>query len=307
MAWDEDSLHRWLLRTPPRGLAGAAGHDAAVLRAFAGRPVQCVDQTVEKVHFESDAPPARVGRKAACRALSDLAATAAIPRALFLALSAPRQREERWLRALIGGVRRAAREHGADLAGGDLCASPGPVVIGVTALGELPGRRRPPARDAARAGQRLLVTGQLGGSLLGRHMTFEPRLAEGRALYARGATAMMDVSDGLAWDLFRLARRSGVRLDVDADCVPLHAAARRAARTSGRAPLWHALHDGEDYELVATLPARAAARALADARRFCPGLAAIGRVRRGRGLWLCGEDGGTRRWQAREGGFRHGA
>lgn len=305
--WSEDRLHRWILaRAAPRGLAGSAGHDAAVLRRLRGRPVVCTDQTVEGVHFEPACAPARVGRKAAARALSDLAASAAAPRALLLGLRAPRERAEGWLRSCIAAVMREARAHGAELVGGDLCCAPGPAALCVTALGERSGRARPPGRDRARAGELVLLSGPVGGSLLGRHLALRPRVAEGAWLHARGARALMDVSDGLALDLWRMARASGVRILLER--VPVHRDARRAARSSGRDPRWHALHDGEDHELIATLAPASAARALREAPRRCPGLVAIGRVLPGSGLGLAeGVLGAAREWEPREGGWLHGA
>jgi thiamine-monophosphate kinase len=301
MAWDEDGLHRWLARRrAPSELSGSPGHDAAVLRARGGRPVVCVDQCIEGVHYEARTPASMAGAKAAARALSDLAATAARPRALLLALGAPARAQDAHLRALITAVDREGRRHGAPLVAGDLAHSSGPLTMAVTALGELPGRARPPGRDRARAGQSLVLTGPVGGSGLGRHLAIRPRLAEGAWLYARGATALMDVSDGLAWDVFRLARAAGVRIDLHD--VPVHRDAVRAARRSGRAPREHALHDGEDHELLATLDAPALARVLREAPRHCPGLAVIGAVRAGQGLCI-ETDGELRPWDG-AGGWR---
>ena len=149
----------------------------------------------------------------------------------------------------------------------------------------------------------MVLTGAVGGSALGRHLRFEPRLAEGRWLAARGASALMDVSDGLAWDLFRLARAAGVAIELDE--LPVHPDALRAAKRSGRDPRDHALHDGEDHELIATLAPRAAARVEREAARQCAGLRVVGRVTRGRGLWIT-LDGCRRRWRPQEGGWRHG-
>lgn len=303
MSWSEDALHRWLARTPrPRGLAGSRGHDAAVLDALPGRPVVCADQVVEGVHWDERASPRAVGRKAACRALSDLAATAALPRALTCTVAAPRAKDERWLRGVLAGVRAAAREHGADLVGGDLSSTRGPTVVSVTALGVFTGSGAPPGRARARVGQAVVLTGAVGGSLLGRHLAIEPRLAEGRALARAGATALMDVSDGLAWDSFRLARAAGVAIELELARVPVHADARRRARLTGRAPLDHALHDGEDHELLATLPPAAAERA---ARSL--GARVVGRVVRGEGLVLVWADGRRERWTHARGGYEHGA
>lgn len=285
MGWSEDSLHRWLARrAAPRALVGSQHHDAAVLRRLAGRPVLCTDQVLEGVHFERGTPPAKIGRKAADRALSDLAATAAAPRALVLDVAAPHEADETDLRKLISAVDARGEQFGAELVAGDLAATTGPLTLSVTALGEFPARGKPPGRDRARPGDTVVLTGPVGGSLLGRHLRIEPRVAEGAWLHASGARAMMDVSDGLALDLSRIARASGVAITLDA--LPVHRDARRAARTSGRTAEDHALTDGEDHELIATLPRSALARVLAGAARHCPGLSVIGHVAEGAGLHL---------------------
>ncbi len=305
MSWSEDAIHRALAAGPaPRGLAGSRGHDAAVLARIAGRPVVCVDACIEGVHFASNAAPRSVGRKACARALSDLAATAARPRAVLLALSAPRDLPERWILSAIAGVREAARAHGADLVGGDLACTPGPAQLVVTALGEFDARTRAPGRDRARVGQSVVLTGPTGGSALGRHLRIEPRIAFGRELHGLGATALMDISDGLAWDLYRLARASAVRIRLNMADLPVHRDALRLARST-HAEVWeHALHDGEDHELVATIAPAAWSRASAVKRRRLGSV--IGRVVRGAGLEL---DFGDRRveWNPSMGGWKHGA
>jgi thiamine-monophosphate kinase len=301
MAWDEDRLHRWLARAPRAAvLAGAVGHDAAVLRPSGAREVACCDQVVLGIHVAEGTPLARVGAKAVARALSDLAATAASPRALLCALRAPRDAREADLRRVLGGVRREGEYHGAPLVGGDLTAGDGPLSLAVTALGVLGGAHRPPARSRARAGQRVILTGPVGGSLLGRHLRIRPPLEEGRALARAGAAALMDVSDGLAWDLHRLARSAGVRVVLEV--VPIHADALRLSKKTGRPALDHALHDGEDHELIATLPAAKARRVLRDH----PAWSDIGRVEPGRGLRLHLEGQPARTWHPAEGGWKHG-
>ncbi len=308
MPWSEARVHRWLVerarRSPRRRALGSVGHDAAVLARPAGRLVVCTDQTIEGVHFAATARARAVGEKAARRALSDLAATAADPEALLLALAAPARTSEAWIRSVIEGVDAAARSHGAELVGGDLAAVEGPRSLAVTALGMLAGREKPPGRDRARAGEVVLLTGPVGGSLLGRHLAIEPRFAEARFLYRSGARALMDVSDGLALDLERLARLSGVRIDLEE--VPVHADAHRAAGLDGRTPFAHALSDGEDHELLATIPRRRWQAIQGAAHARFPRLEVIGRVRAGRGLYV--RDPGTRRsarWNG-EGGWIHG-
>ncbi len=309
MGWSEEPLLRWIAARPrPRVLLGSRGHDAAVLRPERGRPVICVDQTLEGVHVEPGIPARLFGRKAAARALSDLAATAARPQALLLALAAPGETSPARLRSVIEAVDEMAREHGAALVGGDLAARPGALAATVTALGLLSGRRRPPGRDRARPGDLVLLTGPVGGSRLGRHLEIRPRLEAGRFLYEHGARALMDVSDGLALDLQRLARASRVQIRLDE--VPIHDDARTLARTSGRSPLEHALTDGEDHELLATIAPADWLRISVRARRAFPGLRAIGRVRRGSGLLVPAREPGEGLalvpWTG-TGGWIHGA
>jgi thiamine-monophosphate kinase len=305
MSWSEESLLRWIARRPrPPGLVGSRGHDAAVLRNPGARLVTCCDQTVEGVHAERGVSPAALARKAVGRTLSDLAATAAVPRNVLLAVQAPRRETETRLRALLRAADAAAREHGAALCGGDLCCGGNALAITVTALGVLPGSRRPPGRDRARSGQLVVLTGPVGGSRLGRHLKPRPRLAEGRFLFEHGATALMDVSDGLARDAARLARASRVRLELEE--VPVHRDAHRQARTSGRAAVDHALDDGEDHELLATLAPEAWARIRARVARRFPQLRVVGRVRSGSGLRVVRASGTPpERWNGK-GGWVHG-
>jgi len=303
MSWTEAELLPWIARRQrPRVLVGSRGHDAAVLRAAAGRAVLCVDQTIEGIHADRGTPARALGRKAAGRALSDLAATAAEPRALLLAIAAPRTESTARLKALIEAVDEKAREHGAALVGGDLAVAAGALRMTVSALGVLPGRKRAPGRDRARPGQVVLLTGPVGGSRRRRHLDPLPRFDVARFLFESGATALMDVSDGLALDLSRLANASRVRIDLEH--VPVHRDARAAARTSGRTALAHALGDGEDHELLATIALERWARIAARAQRF-PGLHVIGRVRRGSGLWIAEAPGVLVPWDGR-GGWIHG-
>jgi len=305
MGWNEAELLRWIARRPrARVLSGSQGHDAAVLRASPGRPVVCADQVVEGVHAELGCTGRALGRKAAGRALSDLAATAAQPVALVLCIAAPLAERASRLRAVIEGVDEKAHEHGAELVAGDLSSTSGPLSLTVTALGRFAGRGRPPGRDRARAGELVLLTGPLGGSRLARHLEPAPRFAEAAFLLAHGAHALMDVSDGLALDLSRLAAASGVRIELER--VPVHADARILARRSGRAARAHALGDGEDHELLATLAPRRWRAAEAEAARRFPRLGVIGRVRRGRGLAVAAVDGGALRAWDGKGGWIHG-
>jgi thiamine-monophosphate kinase len=307
VSWNEDSLHRWLRsRLDASELAAGFGNDAAALARGLHRPVVCTDHTVEGVHYDAGTPARLAGHKACARALSDLAASAARPRAVLVALRAPLATDEGEIRALLSAIDRTARAYGAGLAGGDLCCAEGPLGIAVCAIGERPARIPAIARHRARPGDSLVITGPVGGSRLGRHLRFQPRIEAGVWLARCGARAMMDISDGLARDLARLAEASGVRIELEH--VPIHRDARRAARASGRTALEHALSDGEDHELVAALRPPALARAIEGAPQLCPSLAVIGHVLEGSALAVPAAEGSAKliEWTGR-GGWVHGA
>ena len=258
--WSEAELHQWLRAELSVDGAGrkAGTHDAAVLAREQGASVLCCDRTEEGVHFESGADPIAIGWKAAARTLSDLAATAATPRALLLSLAAPESRSLVWMQAVIRGVMNAAASQGAFLAGGDLTMTIGPVSLVVSAFGSFAPADEsspPPGRDRAKPGQKLFVTGLIGGSLLGRHLKIEPRVVEGLELHKAGATAMMDISDGLAIDASRMAIASNVILEIAS--LPIHRDAYKRAEETGQSPVHHALFDGEDHELLATMDSAA--------------------------------------------------
>lgn len=297
MGWSEDSLHRWLAEQPwPKRLAGSRGHDAAVLELLGGRPVVCTDQCIDGVHFRAVEGAGAAGRKAVLRALSDLAATAACPVSVLVAVRAPDEIDESDLRAALEGAQSAAAESKCEVVAGDLARAPGPWSLAVTALGVFELSGTPPGRERATAGQMLAISGPIGGSLaLGRHLNPVPRFDAARVAVDRGATALMDVSDGLAWDAFRLARTAGVRIEIDASDVPIHDDAREAARASGREAIDHALHDGEDHELIATLAGGSPPG----------GWRTIGRVVRGEGLAIVDSDGVEAEWTPALGGWQH--
>jgi thiamine-monophosphate kinase len=234
--------------------------------------------------------------------LSDLAAMGGEPRWALINLVAPPSTPVRRLEAVYRGAAALARAAGLAIVGGDTSAGPG-LELHVFAVGRVP-RGRALRRAGARPGDRLYVTGTLGGSRAGKHLRFTPRLAEGRWLRAgRGARALMDVSDGLATDLRRLAAASGVGAELDAAAIPVSAAAR--ATRDGRSALEHALADGEDFELLFAVPAARAARfERAWRRTFALRCTCIGCVTPRRGELALRQPDGTRQPLALR-GFEH--
>jgi thiamine-monophosphate kinase len=264
------------------------GDDAAILQpAGPGGIVVTSDMLMDGIDFELAACRATdVGRKSLAVNLSDLAAMACRPLACIVSVALPRTNAAELARELYSGILALAAEYDIALAGGDTNTWDGPLVISVTALGQC-SERGPLRRDGAQPGDAILVTGQFGGSILGRHFTFSPRVPEALTLHARYTLhAGMDVSDGLSLDLHRLAEASGCGAALNLDAIPVSPSAVQLAaqRNDGVTPLEHALADGEDFELILTLSQSEAERLLRDQPLPIP-LTRIGQMVAEPGLW----------------------
>ncbi|MGC1275200.1 MAG: thiamine-phosphate kinase [Planctomycetaceae bacterium] len=227
------------------------GDDAAVLQgASGGRWLVAADMLLEGRHFEiATATPQQIGRKALAVNLSDLAAMAGRPVAAFVTVAHHRRYGTSFAKSVHAGIARLADEFQVVIAGGDTNVWDGPLVVSVTLFGEIVGDRAV-SRHGARPGDRVFVTGPLGGSLRsGRHLSFPPRQHEAQALHtAVDLHAMIDVSDGLVADLGHICEQSGVAAILHADAIPIAAAVERDRGDSS--PVEHALTDGEDFELA---------------------------------------------------------
>lgn len=266
------AIRRWLGDTSPRAPFGI-GDDCAVVPST-GRPMLITtDPVIHGRHFDDSVPPRAVGAKLLKRNLSDIAAMGGRPVAAVISLALAADTDRRWLHAFYLGLAATARKFGVKIVGGDITQAPAGFLGAFLTLHGEAATERIVTRSGTRAGDRLFVTGRLGGSLLGHHHRFTPRLAEGAWLAARPEVrAMMDVSDGLAKDLHALTP-AGLVPALRPETIPISAAARRCAAQTRQTPLWHALGDGEDYELLVVVRATADAAALAAAwRRRFPGL-----------------------------------
>lgn len=283
------------------------GDDAAVVRS---RPlaVTSIDTVVEGVHFaRATHAAADIGHKALATALSDLAAMGAEAGEAYVALVLPDDLEQVAALELVGGIAALADETGTAVAGGDVTAGDS-LMVTISVTGWADAEAELVGRDGARPGDVVGVTGRLGGSaaglallggatpdldeataaaLIARHRRPQPRLEAGRALAAAGATAMIDLSDGLATDARHLAARSAVRLDLDLGQLPLDAGVEAVANATGHEPRALAAGGGDDYELLFTLPQERWEEAAGGAGIA---LTRLGRVAAGVGLGLAGGD-----------------
>lgn len=256
-----------------------SGDDAAIT-VPGGATATSVDAIVEGVHFRRDeAGLEAIGRKALATALSDLAAMGAEAGEAYVVLGAPGDLGEDELLALLDGMLEVAKATGTTLAGGDLTRAPA-LTLAVTVVGHAPTPEAFVSRGGARPGDLVVLTGELGGAAAGRLLLDDPKLAaqlpvrvteglrkrqlepsprlrSGRALAEAGATAMIDLSDGLTGDAAHVAAASGVALAIEAGSLPLAAGVAEVAAAAGLDPLQLAAAGGEDYELMATLPADA--------------------------------------------------
>ena len=267
-----------------------AGDDCAVLDL--GVPEHLIlfktDAVVEGVHFTRETPPSKIGRKALARGLSDIAAMAGTPTAALVTLALPPDFDVEFIAGIYDGLNRLAEQFNVAIVGGEITTNPGGILISISLLGTVP-RGKQLLRGGARNGDAIFVTGELGGSLAGKHLDFEPRLAEARWLAEHFPIhAMMDLSDGLAGDLRHLLHASRAGAELLKSAVPVSRAAKlRAKEGSTAKPAFAAaLGDGEDFELLFTLPGKSAVKLLDAWKRKFPGLklSCIGKITAGDGI-----------------------
>lgn len=282
------------------------GDDAAILDGTQGPDwVVTVDMLTDQVDFLLDkVDPRRVGRKALAVNLSDLAAMASQPVAAVVALVLPRENGMELALGLYEGMIPLAEEFGIAIAGGDTNSWDGPLAISVTAIGQT-APQGPLRRGGAKPGDWILVTGSLGGSILGHQFDFQPRVREALVLSERyDLHAGIDISDGLARDLAHIVEESRCGAVVDLSSIPISEdAVRLADETEDESTAMdHALGDGEDFELILAVPHEDAQRIIAEQPLDVP-VTAIGAFVDEPGLWQV--DGEGRRLPLPVRGFEH--
>lgn len=291
------------------------GDDCAVLRLIAGKDcLVTTDFSLEGIHFRRDwHQPESVGHRCLARGLSDIAAMGGEPVAAFLSLALPRDLPQAWVRRFARGLTRLAARYGAKLAGGDTAQSPAGILADIIVLGSVP-KGNAVLRSGARPGDRIFVTGELGGSVAAveqmqrlpnkklnprdypRHFYPAPRIEVGRILREKSlAAAMIDTSDGLSTDLAHICEESGVGAEIGAALIPR----ARVGKPVRKVDLDLALHGGEDYELLFTArPGKRIPKQIAGVA-----ITEIGRIVRGSRIVVEDEKGAV--FELRPRGWEH--
>jgi thiamine-monophosphate kinase len=274
-----------------------AGDDCAVLDL--GLPDRWLlfktDAIVEGVHFTRDTAPEKIGHKALARCLSDIAAMAGTPTAALVTIALPQTFDVKLVEAIYAGMNALAQKHGTAIVGGETTMNPECILISIALLGVVP-RGKAVLRSGAKVGDAIFVTGELGGSLAGKHLDFEPRLAEARWLAEFVSVhAMIDLSDGLAGDLRHILHASRVGAELLKTAIPIHRAAKLRAPGGfpAKPPLVAALTDGEDFELLFTVAGAEAVKLLDGWKKQFPKLrlSCIGKITAGAGVTLRDKNG----------------
>jgi len=268
------------------------GDDCAVLDL--GVPEKLIlfktDAVVEGIHFTPETPPVKIGRKALARCLSDIAAMAGTPTAALVTIALPKQFDSDFVAKIYDGLNALADKFGVAIVGGETTTNPERILISIALLGTVP-RGQQILRSGAKTGDAIFVTGELGGSLAGKHLDFEPRLAEAHWLAAHFKIhAMLDLSDGLAGDLRHLVNAGKVGAEILKSALPISREAKLRAKESSTAKpaALAALTDGEDFELLFTIASKDAVKLLDAWKRKFPKvkLSCIGKVVAGEGILL---------------------
>lgn len=295
---DEFSFIKWIRsnQKKDKNIIIGIGDDCASIR-INGDNVFLVttDMLVEGTHFDlKKSTPGEIGGKSIACSISDIAAMGCSAKYAVVSICFPRETKTKFARELYRGINKMADDFNIKIIGGDIVSSRKTVVINVTMYGRNEGLKTI-SRSGARVDDAIMITGALGGSILGKHITFKPRLKEGLLLNKKfNINSMIDISDGLVADLGHILEESGVGAVLYEDEVPVSADAKRLSRKTGLSALHHALYDGEDYELLFTLSDKESKKLLAS-RSFPARLSKIGCINKSKGIKMQGADGKLKR------------
>ncbi len=303
----EFSFIQWIRKRQKRrkDVILGIGDDCAILDVSADKLcLITTDMLVDGTHFDLKQCAIRdAGRKAIACSISDVAAMGCQPTVAVISICFPEHTTEKFAGELYKGIWDIADKYNIEIVGGDIISGRSPFCINVAMLGRDDGLK-PVRRSGAKAGDMILVTGALGGSILGKHLHFEPRLKEALTLNKNFPIhAMIDISDGLTADLNHILEESGVGAILYEDQIPFSDAAVELSRKTGHTPLYHALSDGEDYELLMTVSKAQAKRVLSSGLLTEVKVSCIGEIVKGRGIRMKSPGGTIRRIKPR--GYEH--
>lgn len=296
---NELELIQRLTRSLPKNksVVAGAGDDCAVLDV--GLPEKFLlfktDAVVEGIHFTRETPPEKIGHKALARCLSDIAAMAGEPGSAVVTIGLPSKFDARFVEKIYSGMSALAKQYGVAIVGGETTTNPERIFISVALIG-FAAREKVVLRSGAKVGDALFVTGELGGSLAGKHLEFEPRIAEALWLAENFSIhAMIDLSDGLAGDLRHILDASKVGAELFSDSIPISRAAKLnfKSESSKKPPLLAALTDGEDFELLFAVASKDAVPLLDAWKKTFPGvkLTCVGKITEGAGVTIRNKKG----------------
>ncbi len=291
---DEFSFIKWIRsnQKEDKNIVIGIGDDCASIKINGNK--QCLvttDMLVEGTHFDlKKNTPGEIGKKSIACSISDIAAMGCSAKYAVVSICFPQETRTKFARELLLGMKREADAYSIKIIGGDVVSGKKMLAVNVTMYGENKGLN-PVTRSGAKADDVIMVTGALGGSILKKHFAFKPRLKEGQLLNKKfNINSMIDISDGLVADLNHILEESGVGAVLYEDEVPVSADAKKLARKTGFSALHHALHDGEDYELLFTLSGKESKKLLASSS-FPVCLSKIGHIKRSNGISMQGSSG----------------
>jgi thiamine-monophosphate kinase len=283
---DEFSFIKWIRsnQKEDKNIVIGIGDDCASIKINGNK--QCLvttDMLVEGTHFDlKKNTPGEIGKKSIACSISDIAAMGCSAKYAVVSICFPQETRTKFARELLLGMKREADAYSIKIIGGDVVSGKKMLAVNVTMYGENKGLN-PVTRSGAKADDVIMVTGALGGSILKKHFAFKPRLKEGQLLNKKfNINSMIDISDGLVADLNHILEESGVGAVLYEDEVPVSADAKKLSRKTGFSALHHALHDGEDYELLFTLSEKESKKLLASSS-FPVRLSKIGHIKRSNG------------------------
>ena len=303
----EFSFIQWIRKRQKRrkDVILGIGDDCAVINVSSDKLcLITTDMLVDGTHFDLKKCTVQdVGRKAIACSISDVAAMGCQATVAVVSICFPNHTTERFAKELYKGIWDIADKYNIEIVGGDIISSCSPLCINVTMLGRDDGLK-PIRRSGAKVGDMILVTGTLGGSLLGKHLCFEPRLKEGLILNKNFTIhAMIDISDGLTADLNHILEEGCVGAVLYESQIPISEAALKLSKKTNNTPLYHALSDGEDYELLVVLSKNPAKKVI-ESPLFERGMIrCIGEIINGHGIRMKYSDGSIRRIKPQ--GYEH--